>query len=506
MSVGKLSPVAREPHRASDSRFDLIIVGGGIYGAQLAMEATRRGWRSLLLEREDYGAGTSANWLRILHGGLRYLQKMDLPRFFDSVNERQYFLRHFAAYARPLECIMPLSGEGLRRPSVMRAALTINDVLSWRRNRDVPPPAQLPGSQILSRRALNARLPTLALAPHTGAACWHDAWVSEPQRLLIDTLRMASTGGSQALNYIDVQTLTESGGQVNGVFAHDRWHNRPLRLQAPRVILATGPATANLLAQWGGSFVDQLAGSEWSIAWNVLFDVPAPDSQAALALTPPAAHCPDGVAQTYFLLPCAGRLLAGTGHAPWTQGPQSPPQVCDHQLQQFVHALNSACPSLALHPDKALRVFTGLLPAEPGSADHVRLLGRPSITDFAANGGPTGLYAVSGVKYTTARSVACTVLDQCDLPDQHHQHPQPPRPVASPENVDDIAALGVLESARDDFDIALRRVATGDDLSRLLSLLASLTTQDCDGGVPKRDTAACLDPRLSAVGIRKLPS
>ena len=506
MSVQQLSPIAREPHRASDSRFDLIIVGGGIYGAQLAMEATRRGWRSLLLEREDYGGGTSANWLRILHGGLRYLQKMDLPRFFDSVNERQYFLRHFAAYARPLECIMPLSGEGLRRPSVMRAALTLNDALSWRRNRDVPAPAHLPGSGVLSPQALNRRLPALALPAHAGAACWHDAWVSEPQRLLIDTLRMASTGGSQALNYLDVQTLTESAGRVNGVFAHDRWHNQPLRLQAPRVILATGPTTASLLAQWGGALGDQLAGNEWSIAWNVLFDVSAPDRHAALALTPPAADCPDGIAQTYFLLPCAGRLLAGTGHARWAHGAEAPPKVSDQQLQQFVHALNSACPSLGLHPDKALRVFAGLLPAEAGPADHVRLLGRPSITDFAASGGPTGLYAVSGVKYTTARSVACSVLDQCGLPERERRHPQPPLPLPSPENADDIAALGALESARDALDIALRRVATGDDLSRLPSLLAGLAAKDSDGGMPIRDTPESLDPRLSAAGIRKLPS
>ncbi len=506
MRVQQLSPIAREPHRASDSRFDLIVVGGGIYGAQLAMEATRRGQRTLLLEQDDFGAGTSANWLRILHGGLRYLQKMDLPRFFDSVRERQYFLRQFSAYARPLACIMPLSGEGLRRPSVMRAALALNDALSWRRNAGVPAQAHLPGSSVLSAEALSQRLPTLALPVHVGAACWHDAWVSEPQRLLIDTLRMATTGASQALNYVRVQTVTEAGGRINGVFAHDRWHNRPLRLQAPNVILATGPTTASLLQQWGGPCPAQLDGEAWSVAWNILFDVPAADAQAALALTPAAADCPDGIAQTYFLLPCAGRLLAGTGHAGWTHGPHTPPQVTGHQLQQFVHALNSACPTLDLHPDKVLRIFAGLLPAEPGTGTHVKLAGRPSITNFATGGGPIGLYAVNGVKFTTARSVACDVLDQCGLRDRRQPPTPPPPAMPSPTQAQDIAALGALESARDEVDIALRRVAAGDDLGQLPSLLSALSGERGDGSLPICDTPPSLDPRLAAAGIRKLPS
>ena len=86
--------------------------------------------RSLLVERGDFGGETSFQSLRIVHGGLRYLQALDLPRFFESVRERRWFLRTFPELVTPLPCLMPLYGEGLRRQGVLGAALCANDLLS----------------------------------------------------------------------------------------------------------------------------------------------------------------------------------------------------------------------------------------------------------------------------------------------------------------------------------------------------------------------------------------
>ena len=97
-------------------RYDLIVVGGGIYGMCLALEASRRDLRPLLLERDDFGGATSLNSLRILHGGLRYLQTLVIPRFFESVEQRAWFMANFRPLCRVLPCLMPLYGKGLRRP------------------------------------------------------------------------------------------------------------------------------------------------------------------------------------------------------------------------------------------------------------------------------------------------------------------------------------------------------------------------------------------------------
>ena len=85
--------IARRPNRAAKETYDLIVVGGGVYGIALLLEAARRGMKPLLLEQSDFGSETSWNSLRIVHGGLRYLQSLDLPRFFESVGERRWFLR-----------------------------------------------------------------------------------------------------------------------------------------------------------------------------------------------------------------------------------------------------------------------------------------------------------------------------------------------------------------------------------------------------------------------------
>lgn len=85
--------IGRQPARATRASYDLIVVGGGIYGSMLLLESARRGLRGLLIEKKDFGSGTSFNSLRIIHGGMRYLQAFDLTRFFESVRERRWYMR-----------------------------------------------------------------------------------------------------------------------------------------------------------------------------------------------------------------------------------------------------------------------------------------------------------------------------------------------------------------------------------------------------------------------------
>lgn len=121
-----------------------------MYGVALAMEASKRGLKNVVIEKKDFGWATTYNHLRTLHGGLRYLQNLDLPRFFESVRERHWFLRNFPGLVRPLPCLMPLYGQGVYRPSVFRAALALNDLLSWRRNQGVAAGQRLPAGTVLN--------------------------------------------------------------------------------------------------------------------------------------------------------------------------------------------------------------------------------------------------------------------------------------------------------------------------------------------------------------------
>jgi glycerol-3-phosphate dehydrogenase len=393
--------ITRDPAGAVRGRYDLIVVGGGIYGVMLLLEAARRNLHALLLERDDFGGHTSFNSLRIIHGGLRYLQSLDLRRFRESVAERQWFLRTFPDLIRPLPCLMPLYGEGLRRPPILRAALAVNDFLSSRVRTKGPAANRLAAGGILDVEETRRLFPGVDQAGLKGSALWYDACMPDSQRVLMETLRWACGHGASALNYVEATALLTWKGKVRGVLAHDRQSRTSREYRAGVVVNAAGPWCRELGRQLAQE-QDRPSLFRPSLAWNILLDR-QPPADHALALTPRKPG-----AQTYFLVPWKGKLLAGTGHAPWQENAE-PPQPSEKQLADFLAGLNLAAPGLEFSPADIRHFFAGLLPAmQPGTAS---LAKREVIVDHGREGGAEGLYSVSGVKFTTARKVAEKTLN-----------------------------------------------------------------------------------------------
>lgn len=463
MTMGK---IVRAPEECARKDHDLIVVGGGVYGIMLTLEATRRGLRPLLLEREDFGGQTSFNHLRIVHGGLRYLQTMDLHRFRESVGERSWFLRTFPGRVRRLPCLMPLYGDGLRRPEVMAVALWLNDRLSTRRNQGVAEEEHLLDGKVLSPEETRARFPNVDMEGLRGAALWHDAIMPDSHRLLIDTLRWACGNGAAALNYMAAEGLKFEQGRVTGVAAKDRESGKEVSFRSPVVINAGGPWCREVAGRWDR---DVPGLFQPSLAWNVLFDLP-PLSDHALAVAPrnPRGH-------TYFLVPWKGRLLAGTGHVPWAGEIGSRPKPSPEQHKKFISDLNLAVPGLEIQEGDVNRIFSGLLPAR--TAGSATLGVREVIQDHGAYGGPPGLWSVSGVKFTTSRLVAEKLLNRifpsCALDGPLEEIvPESPEvrkglqllPTDDPQKIGPaLQALQDAESARTPEDLALRRLRFGDE-------------------------------------------
>ena len=396
-----MSKIIRDPLDAGKSTYDLIIIGGGIYGTMLSLEASRRGLRSLLLERDDFGQHTSFNSLRIIHGGLRYLQSFDLHRYRESVDERKWFLKTFPHLIKTLPCLMPLYGNGLHHPFVLRTALLINDILSHNRNRTLPEELHIPNGQILDICKTKTIFPLVDQEGLKGSAIWYDAYMLDSQRLLIEILRMACKYGSKALNYFEARDLLKEQNDVVGVSALDRESNEVFAFKACQVVNASGPWCRDVSARFHED-ISHLFNA--SIAWNVLLDKESL-SDHALAVAPKK---PDG--RIYFLVPWKGKLFAGTGHAPWLNEITATPMPSSNQLQEFFDDLNCAVPGLDVDMSDIIRVFSGFLPAQQSGNAH--LTNREIILNHADYGGPRGLYSVSGIKYTTARLVAQKTLNR----------------------------------------------------------------------------------------------
>lgn len=384
----------RNPSNAAKESYDMIIIGGGIYGVMLSFVASQYGLKNLLLERDDFGCATSFNSLRIVHGGLRYLQKADLHRFFESVGERRWFLRNFPGLVEPLSCLLPLYGKGVFRPSIFRVALKINDILSLHRNFGVQQNFQLPSGRIISPKEVEKIFPAVDTQGLKGGALWYDASMPDSQILLMEILKQSCAMGTTALNYVDVRELIESNGAIQGIIAVDKEDSKTYKFNSKVVVNAAGPWCRELAANMDKDYPELFRSS---IAWNVLFNKKAL-SDHALAVTPKRNGAP-----TYFLRPWKGMLLAGTIHEPW-DGVESNPKPKMNSVRNFIDDLNRSIEHLKLNADDILHIFSGLLPAkEQGSSE---LAVREIILDHGENGGIEGLYSISGVKFTTARLVA----------------------------------------------------------------------------------------------------
>jgi glycerol-3-phosphate dehydrogenase len=384
---------------AAADHYDLAVVGGGIHGACLALEATRRGLKVLLLEAADFGSCASGNSLRIVHGGLRYLQTADLIRFEESVVERRWYARTLPELVEPLSCLMPLYGRGLKRRSVMRAALAMNDWLSRHRNDQVADRLRLPASATFDARETQSRFPAVRRAGLEGAAHWHDYYMRSSERVLIEIVHWACALGARALNYARVVGLRSEHGQVRGVLVEDALTGERHEFRADRVCNCTGSHARDFAARHDREHHELFVPS---LAFNVLFDC---DRLSADAL---AVAAPDPGAPVYFLCDSPFGVWAGTEHVA-RPGQCLDPAVSEAELQGFMQRINRAIPGIELSPGKIRRVFSGLLPVRTEATTD--LTAREVIVDHGSRGGPRGLYSVTGIKFTTARKVGEKAVD-----------------------------------------------------------------------------------------------
>lgn len=397
------SLIERDLQAAAAQTYDLLVVGGGIYGATLALEAVGRGLSTLLLERGDFGGETTQSSLRIVHGGLRYLQTLDLARYRESVGERHWFLRCFPDLVEPLPCLMPVydppRGGRLRRPGVFRAALAVDSLLSTGRNEG------LPRGRFLGAEEAVELFPAVDREGLRGAMLWHDAIVLDPHRLILEILRRACLAGARALHHVEAAELRVEGGGVKGLRAVDGPSGGSLEIRTRAVAICAGPWVRHVARELDrdvpGLFHPVLA-------FNLLLDR-EPLSRGAVAI---ASREPG--AQTWFLVPWQGKVLAGTAYAPATKESRLPGEPPGEPLVAgFLRELNAALPGLGLAREHVLQVLWGRIPAAAEGATVPA--SRPVVHDHGRQGGPRGLVSVAGVKLTTARAVAERVLRTLDL-------------------------------------------------------------------------------------------
>lgn len=386
----------RDLDRLTARTFDVLVVGGGIYGLTIAYDAALRGLAVALLECDDFGSGTSFNHLRTIHGGLRYLQTLDIARARESVRERRTLAVIAPNAVRSVPFVLPLYRSITRGRMTMRAGFALDRMVAFDRNRGLPSSHQLPPGRVISRSEAIDRFPQLGRHGMTGAAVWYDYVTTEADRLTLAFAVAASDTGAVLANHMEAIAPLVEGRRVVGIRASDVETGRELDVAARVTVNATGAAVDRLLTPLRAP-----TGIPWLKALNLV------TRRAAGAA---ALGGRTGSGRNLFLVPWRGRALFGT----WESARRHEPgdtSVSSDEIAPFIAELNEAFPSLGLTPADVTLVHRGLVPAIAGTDGRVSVQGHGQVRDHAS-AGIEGIVSVAGAKYTAARAVAERVTDR----------------------------------------------------------------------------------------------
>ena len=415
----------------ANERFDVLVIGGGIFGAGVARDAVLRGLRVALIEQADFASGTSSRSSKLIHGGLRYLEQGAFGLVAESCRER-YRLRQLAPHLVKLQpFIFPFQAGDPRPLWKIRAGLLLYDALAGRHS--------LGRHCRLTDTELTGLEPTLQIAGLCGAVLYYDCR-EDDARFCIETIRHAADLGAVCANYCELTGLRQQGARTVAAQVRDRQTGTDFEITAQFFVNATGP------------WLERFAGPGLlSPTKGVHLVVPALTRSHAITFQ---ARC-DG--RILFVIPWGDCSLVGTTDTDWTGHPADA-RATTTDVEYLLTEVRRLFPAV----ESPLTTFAGVRPLLRSTATASARHREHKILRRGAN-----LFSIAGGKYTTFRLVAQQVVDQfTTAPCRTADTPWPGR------NTPDVAeacaeemALTVTDYMRRRTDFALSRqggVATAE--------------------------------------------
>jgi glycerol-3-phosphate dehydrogenase len=373
---------------AQPGPWDFIVIGGGATGAGVAVDAASRGYSVLLLERSDFGKGTSSRSTKLVHGGVRYLEQGNISLVMEALEERGILRQNAPHLVSNLPFIvpnydwweMPFYGLGLKLYNLLAGKYGFGE------------------SSILSREETLRRLPTIRTDGLRGGVVYYDGQFDD-SRLLVNLLQTAASHGATLLNYAEVTGVTlASDGTVDGVIARDGESGAELSGRAHVVVNAAGPFADGVRRLADPAIAPLIAPSQ---GIHLVFDQSFLPGHSAIMVP----HTKDG--RVMFAIPWHSHTVVGTTDTPIAE-PMPEPRALENEVGFILETA-----SLYLHKaptrDDVLSVFAGIRPlVRSGSSRITSALSR----DHTVHIDPTGLLTTTGGKWTTYRHMAEDTVDR----------------------------------------------------------------------------------------------
>lgn len=375
--------------RQKQNIYDMIVIGAGINGAGIARDATLRGLRVLLVEKNDLGGATTATSSRLIHGGLRYLEHYEVSLVRESLRERERLLKSAPHLVRPLPLTLPIYKGHSRGPFMIRLGMIAYDVLSYDKS--------LPRHKMFSKEGALEQEPGLDPDGLKAAARYYDAQAEFPERLVVENVLDAVANGATVLTHTDVDDFEVEAGVVRGIHYTDRITGERDSAYARITLNVSGPWVDDVLADvHNGPDVTRLVGG--TKGSHIVVE-PFPGAPKD-ALYIEARQ--DG--RPYFIIPWADLYLIGTTDIRFDGDPDRV-VASEEEIAYLLKETNLAIPDAGLAREDVLYTFSGLrpLPYQAEGAEGA-ITRRHIVKDHAPQF--EGLLSIIGGKLTTYRSLA----------------------------------------------------------------------------------------------------
>jgi len=387
-----------------DKKFDIIVIGGGITGAAVAYDAASRGFDVALVEKKDYGWATSAATSKLIHGGLRYLQNMEFSLVRESLRERLILENIAPNLVYPIQFLVPGYDDMKRNKWILRAGLTLYDMLSYDRNRTWDKSKIIPHHSWLSKAGIMELEPEVRSENMTGGSVYYDCQSIYPERLTLAFIKSAVRHGAQVSNYAKVvRFLYSDGRKVNGVQVKDTLSGKSVDVRGALVINCAGPWADIVLnlADTSGNSKHQIKRSEGIHILTKKFKT----RHAVVMWTPSGRH--------FFTIPWRGYQLIGTTDKDYEGNPDDY-KVSKKSIEELIKDTNDSIGDGNLKYEDVEHAWGGLRPLVDDQTEGTYESSRKYEIYDNASDGYDGLITVEGGKYTTSRHLAESVMEMVE--------------------------------------------------------------------------------------------
>lgn len=401
--------------RAPDARYDVVVVGAGIVGVQIAREAACRGRSVLLVDKGDFGSGTSSATTKYLHGGIRYLEQLDVAVVRESLRERRIATLSAPHLVRQTRFLLPVWSWSHPGRWLLGAGGVLYGALAFDRNRSMPDQLRLGRPRWLGRAAVVGAVPWLDATELRGALAVTETLNVHPERLLLEYLLDAVSLGAAVRNHAAVTGFVTSAAddgavRVEGVELTDGLGSDVHRVAAGTVVNAAGP--------WVGDVLDRLVRPDGERRGPTVTPskgvhvLSVPSRHPAVRRVTDAVMARGRSGRHVVISPWQGRELIGPTDTPVNVAPDD--VAADPSDVSALLEIANACRVDAAHLTIADvdDVTVGIRPlVSAHGADTYSASRRHEVFDHRADG-VHGLWSVAGGKWTTGRAVAEDVLDR----------------------------------------------------------------------------------------------